>query len=154
MKLVPLFLLDAPLLYKSTLQYSVRDFTSCLSGLIWFFFLLFSGSFKHYGSLSGSHHSHHSHHSHSHVEDSNLHCHTKDKTRLSDVKVAQRKLTIASIVCLMFMIAEFVGKSTWKSQCLIVRNESQVKDIFLSILYRKRYHQFKSCHDFYKLRAQ
>lgn len=42
-------------------------------------------------------------------EESQLHCHRKDKSRLSSTKVAQRKLTIASIVCLLFMIAEFVG---------------------------------------------
>lgn len=42
-------------------------------------------------------------------EDSQLHCHTKDKAKMAGTKAAQRKLTIASIVCLLFMIAEFVG---------------------------------------------
>jgi len=60
------------------------------------------GSFKKYGSINGLA-------TPSFVDESQLHCHTKDKTRLSDTRVAQRKLTIASIVCLLFMIAEFVG---------------------------------------------
>jgi len=42
-----------------------------------------------------------------HVEEA--HCHTKDDKRNKDTKVAQRKLFIASIVCLLFMIAEFLG---------------------------------------------
>ena len=37
------------------------------------------------------------------------HCHTK-KPDNSGTKAAQRKLTIASIVCLLFLIGEFVGK--------------------------------------------
>ena len=36
------------------------------------------------------------------------HCHTK-KADHSGTKSAQRKLTIASIVCLLFLIGEFVG---------------------------------------------
>jgi len=39
----------------------------------------------------------------------NLHCHTKDEKKMSSTKAAQRKLVIASIVCLLFMIGEFVG---------------------------------------------
>ena len=37
------------------------------------------------------------------------HCHTK-KPDNSGTKAAQRKLTIASIVCLIFLIGEFIGK--------------------------------------------
>lgn len=36
------------------------------------------------------------------------HCHTK-KPENSGTKAAQRKLTIASIVCLLFLIGEFIG---------------------------------------------
>ena len=37
------------------------------------------------------------------------HCHTK-KPDDAGTKAAQRKLTIASIVCLLFLIGEFIGK--------------------------------------------
>lgn len=47
--------------------------------------------------------------SYSATDTAHLHCHTKDKAKLASTKTAQRKLTIASIVCLLFMIAEFVG---------------------------------------------
>jgi len=43
------------------------------------------------------------------VDEGNLHCHTKDDKRYQSTKAAQRKLIIASIVCLLFMIGEFVG---------------------------------------------
>ena len=45
------------------------------------------------------------------LDESQLHCHTKDKARLQNVRTAQRKLVFASVVCLLFMIAEFVGKN-------------------------------------------
>ena len=38
------------------------------------------------------------------------HCHTKKPDR-SGTKAAQRKLTIASIVCLLFLIGEFIGNA-------------------------------------------
>jgi len=43
------------------------------------------------------------------VDESALHCHTKDEKKLKNTRAAQRKLTIASIVCLFFMIGEFCG---------------------------------------------
>ena len=45
------------------------------------------------------------------LDESQLHCHTKDKARIQNVRTAQRKLVFASVVCLLFMIAEFVGKN-------------------------------------------
>ena len=42
------------------------------------------------------------------AEDRIDHCHTK-KPDTSSTKAAQRKLTIASIVCLLFLIGEFIG---------------------------------------------
>ena len=45
------------------------------------------------------------------LDESQLHCHTKDKARLQNVRTAQRKLVIASVICLLFTIAEFIGKN-------------------------------------------
>ena len=46
----------------------------------------------------------------SHEDQKKLHCHTK-KPDNKGTKSAQRKLTIASIVCLVFLIGEFIGES-------------------------------------------
>ena len=43
------------------------------------------------------------------TEETSLHCHTKDKAKLQATRLAQRKLIIASIVCLLFMVGEFIG---------------------------------------------
>jgi len=64
-----------------------------------------SASVNSFDSAHGYHHGN----GYAAMDDTQLHCHTKDKSRLQDVRAAQRKLVIASIVCLIFMIAEFVG---------------------------------------------
>lgn len=45
------------------------------------------------------------------------HCHTK-KHDTSGTKAAQRKLTIASIVCLLFLIGEFIGNFKLYHSCI------------------------------------
>ncbi|XP_065652042.1 proton-coupled zinc antiporter SLC30A2 isoform X2 [Hydra vulgaris] len=43
------------------------------------------------------------------TEETSLHCHTKDTAKQHATRLAQRKLIVASIVCLLFMIGEFIG---------------------------------------------
>ena len=45
-----------------------------------------------------------------HEDHTKTHCHTK-KPDNSSTKAAQRKLIIASIVCLLFLIGEFIGNN-------------------------------------------
>ena len=66
------------------------------------------------------------------LDESQLHCHTKDKARLQNVRTAQRKLVFASVVCLLFMIAEFVGKNYFlENSCSQVFNRITVLKIFV-----------------------